>query len=437
MTLGSTKYPPSRSLYEYNDYQNGGNNNDNSASQAKRLQSLNQKNLPKADVSNINQNPDKAKTSVSLFKKLKQGFKKNFYTQNDKNKNLFEAAKMGNAILVQKWIDAGADVNMPDKNDRTLLFWAARKGHADVVELLLMRPEIDVNKGNPLYWAACIGHADVAELLIKDPRTDVNKENPLYLATVNEHVEIVKFLLKRSDVNVNKGNPLLWAAVNGYVEIVKSLLTRHDIKVNKGDSLSGAAWNGHADVVELLLSHPDIDVNGGDSLSGAAWNGHVKIVKLLLSHPNSCKKININKLNRNGFTPISEAAWNGHTDIVKLLLSRPEINLNKALGLLNPFLNTNDVNFIQAIVLKGCSKEVYDYLKDKAIKAASSKPQLLEIFNGDKFSGLVSGYANMEALDGYNQMSASASIPADLLNIIKFFLNPYLHRDSAPNVRMT
>ncbi|MCP4746128.1 MAG: ankyrin repeat domain-containing protein, partial [Desulfobacteraceae bacterium] len=151
MALESTK-SSSRTLNEYNVYQNGLNNNDNSKNQAKRLQSLTQKNFPKANARNNNQNSYKAKTSVSKIEKLKQVIRKNFCSQNGKNKHLFEAAKRGNAKLVKKWINAGADMNMADSSGRTLLFWAARNGHADVVKELLSRPEIDVNRADHDGW---------------------------------------------------------------------------------------------------------------------------------------------------------------------------------------------------------------------------------------------------------------------------------------------
>jgi ankyrin repeat protein len=58
------------------------------------------------------------------------------------------------------------------------------------------------------------------------------------MASYKGHVQIVQTLLTRDDIDVNKPRttdgctPLYIAAQNGHVQIVQTLLTRDDIDVN-------------------------------------------------------------------------------------------------------------------------------------------------------------------------------------------------------------
>ena len=101
---------------------------------------------------------------------------------------------------------------------QTPLSWAAEKGHAGVVKMLLGRKDVDPNKTLPkkghtmLTWAAEGGHE-----------------------------EVVKMLLEREDINPNTADtehgrtPLSWAARNGYEGIVKMLLKRKDVNTTTPD----------------------------------------------------------------------------------------------------------------------------------------------------------------------------------------------------------
>jgi len=65
---------------------------------------------------------------------------------------------------------SASDVNWKDQNGKTLLHYAAWKGHKEIAELLIANGA-DVNAkddkgGTPLHVAAWEGHKEVAELLI-------------------------------------------------------------------------------------------------------------------------------------------------------------------------------------------------------------------------------------------------------------------------------
>ena len=106
----------------------------------------------------------------------------------------------------------------------------------DVVELLLERKDIEINKA------------------IEDGRT------PLYIASQKNNTKIVKLLLAADGINVMQGKiqkgttPLYIAAKKGYLEVVKMLLAMQDIEV-KLETMAIAKNNGHTDVYELLRHH--------------------------------------------------------------------------------------------------------------------------------------------------------------------------------------
>ena len=256
------------------------------------------------------------------------------------------AAYSGNSGVVRLLCEEyGVDVNSSTsetleetpKRGMTPLEWATRKGHTDVVRVLLGN-KADVNASRhtdgvtPLYIAAQNGHTEVVKLLLDNKAdADVNASShtggttPLYIAAQNGHTEVVKLLLdNKADVNASRHTdgvtPLYMAAQNGHTEVVKLLLdNRADASKRNGVGLLyvAAQW-GHTEVVKLLLDNKDkADVNasidnGTTPLYMAAQEGHTEVVKLLLRN-------NADVNARRGDGPIDAARRNHHLDIVKLL----------------------------------------------------------------------------------------------------------------------
>jgi len=258
------------------------------------------------------------------------------------------AAYSGNSgVLRLLCEDCGVDVNCSTsetfeekpKKGMTALEWAARKGHAKVVKVLLdNRANVNMSRPTdsvtPLFIAAQSGHVEVVKLLLNN-KADVNASRhtdgctPAFIAAQEGHVEVVKLLLdNKAYVNArctDDYTALLIAAQNGHGEVVKLLLdNKADVNVSipsdGATSLHIAAQKGHVEVAKLLLDNK-ADVNASRSSDGTtplyitARNGYIEIVKLLLAN-----EANVNaRLESSGDKPIDAARQNHHLDIVKLL----------------------------------------------------------------------------------------------------------------------
>ena len=73
--------------------------------------------------------------------------------------------------IVQRALDAGADVNMKDEDGHTPLHWACTYGNEEICRLLLEHgadPNArDDNGRTPLHWACLYNHTAIVRLLIE------------------------------------------------------------------------------------------------------------------------------------------------------------------------------------------------------------------------------------------------------------------------------
>ncbi|KAN0068547.1 Ankyrin repeat-containing domain protein [Elaphomyces granulatus] len=234
---------------------------------------------------------------------------------------------------------------------------AAKKGHVDMVELLLKVDGIDSNFGGhsqsaPLIVAAARGHSDVVELLLAtahvDPDVrDQHGASPLYYACKWGYVSVVKQFLSRDDVDINAlafdgaSTPLRAACFHGLVEIVDLLLAKDGIDINlynkhRETPLVTAMISSSVPIVKSLLARVDCDPNivtswGNNVLYMSLGLGDVAIIKSLLDHPN----IDPNLLN--GFKDTALMAVcrdvlmddaRRRPDVVRCLLDTEDVNVN-------------------------------------------------------------------------------------------------------------
>jgi hypothetical protein len=114
--------------------------------------------------------------SLAICLSLALSFRPGVTTQNADqaalNEELWNAARAGDAARVVQALDKGADINSGNRYKAGALFFAADRGHLEVVKLLLDRGA-NVNTQDTFY-----------------------KFRPIVMALMNDHFEVVKLMLE-------------------------------------------------------------------------------------------------------------------------------------------------------------------------------------------------------------------------------------------------
>ncbi|XP_064463619.1 uncharacterized protein LOC135374606 isoform X2 [Ornithodoros turicata] len=126
----------------------------------------------------------------------------------DGNIKLLIEAGEGNVEAVKIHL-SHSSVCFTDERENTALHLSARKGHANVVKLLIPLytsvEVIDVYRMTPMHVCALNGHLDVVKLLLLRSRISsrvMNGWTPLHSACYSDEVDIVNFLLPHSFPNM-------------------------------------------------------------------------------------------------------------------------------------------------------------------------------------------------------------------------------------------
>ncbi|EXJ68497.1 uncharacterized protein A1O5_08290 [Cladophialophora psammophila CBS 110553] len=258
---------------------------------------------------------------------------------------LWIAAQQGHTRIVKLLIDGyQADVNTASTDSkRTPLHQASQNGHTEIVRILLDKgalPDLRDSEGvSPLWTAAQKGSVETVNLLVSRPNVEIDamptdiKRTALHQAAQGGHTEIVRVLLEHG-ANVDpkdlRGITPLWsAAQRGSEEIVTMLLQKNasaDTMSTSGENrrpLHQAAQNGHTTVCKLLLkygaSYEPLDDTMCSPLFFASQGGHSEIVRMLLEKGASPENTWEGKDGK-GRRCLHQAAQNGHLETVRLLL---------------------------------------------------------------------------------------------------------------------
>lgn len=183
--------------------------------------------------------------------------------------HLHSAAYRGDWAAARQLLEAGADVNERDTTGVAPIHYAAQMGHADVIEILILRG------------------ADVGIGTTKDGNT------ALHLASGSGQNDAVTLLLGNG-ADIDRGNndaqtPLHWAVENGRVETVE-VLTAGGADIEATDShgltpLHRGVLSGYSTIVDILLdlgADPDArDAEGRSPLASALKQGYTRIARVL------------------------------------------------------------------------------------------------------------------------------------------------------------
>jgi len=214
------------------------------------------------------------------------------------------AAKNGHEAVLERFFQAGTNIEYPTLYGETPFFLAARRGHLHLLPLFQRYHSNlearNTNKGTPLMAVAKTAHNFLPDV---DPKFIKHEFQQQLQAMEAEDLKaqykrLIKFgkeLLKLgADVharNAKGETPLLVAARWGELDLVKAILRR------KADI--------HA------VDHTDFT-----ALHYAARHNHLQVAKVLIE-----RGANVNCQDSYGFTPAFEAIENHHFRMLKVLVA--------------------------------------------------------------------------------------------------------------------
>ncbi|KAK2734512.1 hypothetical protein FQN57_001676 [Myotisia sp. PD_48] len=258
---------------------------------------------------------------------------------------LHAAVASGNTPAMRYLLENGARPDKLDHRQRTALHFAAIENNAEAANILagLLETAVnhfDANGWTALQYAVKRGHENVVRVLLTHELVDPNIHSgltldALLLSVSLKHENITKLLLHRPDMQMGDWlTPLILAVLEGAVGIAELLLPHHsDYQIN--EALLEACSRGKVDIAKLLLQHPSVDINfidldGSTALIRAVRTNQEQIVKLLLT----CEHLDVNYLDEDRVsfhTPgktcatsaLGIAAKHGNDEMVATLLSHP------------------------------------------------------------------------------------------------------------------
>ncbi len=154
--------------------------------------------------------------------------------------SLTDAAMGGDIEKVRSLVAEGADVNLAQGDGMTSLHWAAKKGNAEIAEVLIgagadLEAVTRIGAHTPLHIAAEAGRGSVVELLAEAGAnanaTTTTGATPLHFAAASGSAEAVLALLEHgAEVNPKEPQwgqtPLMFAAARGRTAVIEVLLER-------------------------------------------------------------------------------------------------------------------------------------------------------------------------------------------------------------------
>ncbi|NXG25588.1 ZDH13 Palmitoyltransferase, partial [Grallaria varia] len=186
--------------------------------------------------------------------------------------DIVKATQYGILERCRELVEAGYDVRQPDKENVTLLHWAAINNRQELVKYYISKGAIvdqlggDLNS-TPLHWAIRQGHLPMVMLLLKcgaDPSLiDGEGFSSIHLAVLFQHMPIVAYLISKGQnidtADFNGQTPLMLTAQKAVGPEPTRFLLKFNPSLNavdnvqKNTALHWAITSGNISAVDLLL----------------------------------------------------------------------------------------------------------------------------------------------------------------------------------------
>ncbi|KAJ6784458.1 hypothetical protein PWT90_02875 [Aphanocladium album] len=248
------------------------------------------------------------------------------------------AAKSNDIAMTKLLIEQGANVNATEiKNECPILVAVARRGHIQVINLLLQHG-CDVScrtsgGSTALHQATIESRTEVIKALVQAGTQmdikDADGNSALYLTTEYHSdattAEVLLRLGASTELKSNIGRTsLMNATLKQKLPLVKTLL-ENGANVNISDKsgrvpIMAAVAAGSEACIQLLNDHGArldlLDNNGCSVMHCAVEYGNMEVIKALLANGADINSA----IDRQGLTALHRAAGDGRLDLVKYLL---------------------------------------------------------------------------------------------------------------------
>ncbi|XP_029438099.1 palmitoyltransferase ZDHHC13 isoform X2 [Rhinatrema bivittatum] len=233
--------------------------------------------------------------------------------------DIVKATQHGILERCQELVEAGYDVRQPDKENVTLLHWAAINNRQELVKYLISKGAIvdqlggDLNS-TPLHWAIRQGHLQMVILLLSygaDPSLiDGEGYCSIHLAVLFQHMPIIAYFL-------SKGQSIDTPDIHGITPLILS------VKQIIGPEPTGflLKFNPSLNAVDKLQKNT--------ALHWAILSGNINAVDLLLAAGANC-----DVQNAKGETPLDVALQTRNHLIIHMLREEEKLRHSRSLRLL-------------------------------------------------------------------------------------------------------
>eukprot|EP00007_Cunea_sp_BSH-02190019_P000964 CAMPEP_0174230722 /NCGR_PEP_ID=MMETSP0417-20130205/1420_1 /TAXON_ID=242541 /ORGANISM="Mayorella sp, Strain BSH-02190019" /LENGTH=1024 /DNA_ID=CAMNT_0015308471 /DNA_START=162 /DNA_END=3236 /DNA_ORIENTATION=+ len=304
---------------------------------------------------------------------------------------LHTAAFFGHTALVVAFVEAGANVEARDHEDRTPAYLAVLSGHASTaIELVTASMRSADSHWHKLHLAVLRADTDEIEQILNNPKGTALHlgdfgTTPLHLCACVGAVNSLADSCEDGDLSasVSGAAPPRRAALDA-ANCARVLLSKQGQEFFHVDSLDNgnktpldfAASAGNVAVAKVLLEHGAPvslrDNRNKTALHFAAGRGHKEMVELLLENDAA-----LDVVDENGFTALHTAAVHGHSECVKLLINAgANVSLagsKRRLTALFLAAHAGSVESIRALASAGASVNDCDSVGMSPLMEASSR----------------------------------------------------------------